>query len=185
MEDHELLRAWRRTLKLTQEEFGDKVDRTSRTIANWESGDYDIPNEKIARKLGFTYEEYKKGPSEYKQRSIETVEQMKYISDSKQHALIPETMIPVYCLPEINKSFLNSPFEGFMHPTIILPNTVDFCRIIVDKPVSASKITNRIIVNKKPADDEDYFLIWDGKQSDIVHKRKLTPEMKILGSVLL
>lgn len=188
MEDHELLRAWRRSLQLTQEKLGNMVGRTSRTIAHWESGDHEIPNEKIAKTLGLSFEQYKSGPADVFSKPVQKPEPLEDITaNKKNYGIIPEIMIPIYCLSKISRSFQNTPFEGFMHPTILLPNTKDFCSLIVDRPISAAKIPDRLIVNQNPHENEEaeYFLVWDGDKADIVHRKKWKKDMKFLGSILL
>jgi len=98
---------------------------------------------------------------------------------------VPDIMIPVYCLSRIDQSLSNSPFEGFMHPDVMLIEDHEYCRVIVDQPVSIS-VPDRVLVDQTYFMDDEYFLVWNGKRADIVSRQELKNEKgSILGAVIL
>ncbi len=127
-----------------------------------------------------------KGPFDQKQSAIHSIKNFRQFKEGERKSLfIPENMIPVYCLSRISKNFLNTYSERFQYPPQIVPNNVDFCRVIIDKEISATKLPTRVTVNKVSTGDEDYFVVWNGKEADIVHRKKLNKNWKILGSILI
>jgi transcriptional regulator with XRE-family HTH domain len=173
-----MLKLWRRSLGMSQQEMGDKANLTQRCISNYESGKTDFDLSFFCLKLGINSEdEFWHGPQAGKLRFDET-----YGDYAEQ--ISPRRMIPLYCLSDIgNPELALNPIVGFCLPDLAIDNPIQYAAIRIDKKIARFGFGARIILRKTEIDGS-VSLVWDDKRGAMFVDSEPGKNQRFMGSVV-
>ena len=181
----DLLRQWRIYKNWTQEQMGEALSRSKRTITYWENGAITkIPINHVAHCLGITTAEFLAGPYPA-DKQIETETAPAKIRDLKLMEL-PENTVLLYMLSDLRESIIKSDFTGWALPKRIGVHGQVAVRVDVDTP--AAKFGDLLLVApyENQAVNGERIVAWDSRKekATVIQASDLKPYMQVIGLVV-
>lgn len=171
----DLLRQWRISRNLTQEEFGKLLKRSKRAITK-------IPLHYVAECLGVSMAEFMEGPYAAGKSNVAPPAKL----DDIKPFNLPESMIMLYMLSDLSQSIQRSSYIGWTLPNRIgVPGQV---AVRVDAETLAARFGDLLLVApyENQAINGERLLVWDTRKgkATVIQAGDLKPSMQVIGLVL-